>query len=376
MKFSVNREELVERLAAVAVTIPRKSSFPIVSNVLLEAQAGLVTLTGTDLSARFVATLETDVDVVGEITVEAGLFRDVLDRFEAEVIECEWVEDRLAIRSLDDGEVMLQTMAATEYPQKGWAGTDQSFSVLLPRAWFTPIWKSVANHVASDDNRPVLRAVNLETHGEIVILAATDGYRLGHWRGVTPQTWGEGDYTANLPAVAISDFLGHAPGDDVELTFNCELMKLTSGWLTAVVNLVDGNYPDYRPIIPTSHAGEYVINKKLLVQASKLAEVIARSATNKPVVLMYADGVLEVRSATDAGKNAAICRDVRVKGQVETVAVNVAYLLSSLNAAQGELVAVQVTTPTSPIVVTDFREDGAEWKSIIMPIHTPPRLVD
>ena len=228
---------------------------------------------------------------------------------------------------------------------------------------------------ATDDTRPILTGVATKFEGNVMTMAATDGFRLSVRTAEFPG-FVEEPINVIIPARALSELarivdpeVEHIfvslPDDRNQIIFDMDNIVMVS-------QLIEGTFPDYTPVIPNKHHTRSVIGTAAFLKACKMADIFARDSNHTARVRVEPGDELQpghaVISATssETGDNVAQI-DANVDGDPIEIAFNVKYMTDVLNVIDSPQIALETTRATEPGVVKPVGSD--EFFHIIMPMH-------
>jgi DNA polymerase-3 subunit beta len=239
-------------------------------------------------------------------------------------------------------------------------------TVKLEAGRFAESVTQVARAASRDEARPTLTGVLLEMNREGVTFVATDSYRLA-LRELTATA--EGESTALVPERALSE-AGRAAGNDekgeVEVILDQSQVTFRIGPLTLMSRLIEGQFPNYRQLLPEGYENRLTVSRQQLLDAVKRVGLLARE--NTPIRMEFnALGVRLSSQSPDLG-GAVEAVEARYEGQDITVAFNPSYLADGLQAATGESIRLEIKDGLKPGVV---RGDASEFTYLVMPVRLP-----
>jgi DNA polymerase-3 subunit beta len=224
----------------------------------------------------------------------------------------------------------------------------------------------VARAASRDEARPVLTGVLVEISREGCVLVATDSYRLAVRELVATA---DGEAKAIVPERALTEAGRAASADDkgtVEVLVDESQISFRAGGLTLTSRLIEGEFPNFRQLLPETHESRLTVSRQQLLDAVRRVGLLARDTT--PVRLEFnALGVKLSSSSPDLGQ-AVETVEARYEGEDLTVAFNPQYLIDGLNAAVGESVRLDVRDGLKPGVV---HGEGDEFSYLVMPVRLP-----
>lgn len=363
MKFRCDRDALSEALQTVQRGVSSRPGIPALTGVLLEAEeGGRLTLTTTDLEVS--ARLMIDVQVIeaGMALVPARLLGDTVKSLSTAPVEFETDQSQARIMCAAY-EGSLRLLPAEDFPGLQQPG---GIRVEAQAAAFAEAVSQAARAASRDEARPVLTGVLVEVSREGCVLAATDSYRLAV-RDLLASA--DGEAKAIVPERALTE-AGRAAGADdkatVEILVDESQVSFRIGGLTLTSRLIEGEFPNYRQLLPEGHESRLTVSRQQLLDAVRRVGLLARDAT--PVRLEFnALGVKLSSSSPDLGQ-AVETVEARYEGEDLTAAFNPQYLIDGLVAATGESVRLDVRDGLKPGVV---RGEGDEFTYLVMPVRLP-----
>lgn len=362
MKFRCDRDELSEALQTVQRGVSSRPGIPALTGVLLEAsEDGTLTLTTTDLEVSARLTIQLQVQDPGIALVPARLLSDTVKSLSDAPVDLETDQSQAHIRCAAY-EGALRLLPAEDFPAVQEPGGTR---ISIEPAAFAEAVGQVARAASRDEARPVLTGVLLEVSREGVVLVATDSYRLAVRDLVATA---DGESRAIVPERALTE-AGRAAVDQkgaVEAVTDGSQISFKVGPLTLTSRLIEGEFPNYRQLLPEGHESRLTVSRQQLLEAVRRVGLLARDTT--PVRLEFnALGVKLSSSSPDLGQ-AVETVEARFEGEDLTAAFNPQYLIDGLTAATGESVRIDVRDGLKPGVV---RGEGDELTYLVMPVRLP-----
>jgi DNA polymerase-3 subunit beta len=354
----------------VSHAVASKSSLPVLSNVLLTADADGLHVAATDLEIGMRRTVPAQVEMHGSITLPARLLTDVIgglpndkvtltldDRTQSVKIEC--------ARSTSN----IHGIAAEDYPKLPEMANQQG-CVTLPAPALKRAIEQVAFAAAKDESRPVLAGVLVRLNGDCMTLAAADGFRLAVKKITLSEVVTDDQVEVIIPARAL-DNLARVLGDgDAMLAWNTSTLQATTDAAVLYSRLIDGKFPDFERIIPQKHTTRSILDVKAFQRALKLATLFANASQN--IVKITTEpgseepGKLVLSAnATEVGDNTGEVEGM-VEGDGGQIAVNCKFLADALAAMGTTQVALEQQTAQNPGVLKPVGED--DYVHVVMPM--------
>jgi DNA polymerase III subunit beta len=256
----------------------------------------------------------------------------------------------------------LQTFNAEDFPRLPDLGETQTFSVA--RGPLLETITRVARAASRDEARPVLTGVLVQFAGDKLVMAATDSYRLA----VKETSLGgpATDLEAIVPSRALQE-LARIAGDADEIAVGVQenqvLFSVGDVWLTT--RRIDGQFPNYRQLLPESFEHELTISRVELLEVVRRAAVMIQRAT--PLQLRFADGEVTVIARTQEVGESQESLPVPFTGEPLEIGFNAEFLRDGLDSVDGDDVKLKLISPLRPAVL----EGEDDFTYLVMPIRLP-----
>jgi DNA polymerase-3 subunit beta len=376
MKATCLQENLARGLAVVNRAVATRTTLPILSNILIQTDSSRLKLSATNLEIGINCWIGARIEEEGATTVPARLLADFVNSLPAEQVALDVNGKSQTLHlSADRYQAEIKGIDASDFPIL--PTVEQGLRFTVDAATLRDMIAQVSIAAATDESRPILTGVLtvLDPDAGRITLAAADGFRLSvrHAELDTPL---DGRVALIVPARALLE-VGRISGGDEErievaVTENRNQILFRLRDVDLVSQLIDGNFPDYEKIVPTSYSTRAVVGTKSLHNAVRIASFFARDAAN--IVRLgfrpEADGrpgtlVVSAQAAEVGGNQSEI--EASIEGEGLDIAFNAKYLLDVLGVVGADQLALEVTTPSSPGV---FRPvDEAAFTHVIMPMH-------
>ncbi|OGL67028.1 DNA polymerase III subunit beta [Candidatus Uhrbacteria bacterium RIFCSPHIGHO2_01_FULL_63_20] len=375
MKLSCTRENLRQGLSITSHLTSKNVNLPVLQNVLVKADGGTIRFTTTNLEIAVSCTVRGKVESGGEFTVPSKLFFDYVSLLPNETVTVEGSGAALAV-SCGGNKTRMNGLPASEFPLVPEVSATRAYRI--PVESFRQALSQVLFAVATNESRPELAGVSVRFEAGTnpsLTLAATDSYRLAEASLKLPGGSVEGDSSFIIPSRTLGEVnrILAVFKDEVEAPTEI-ILKLSDnqavfsyGSVELVSRLIDGNYPDYRQIIPKSFQTQAVLDRDDFAKAVKTASLFSRTGLFD-VTLEFDPAAKKLRvKATDAarGENTAEC-EADATGNENKVTVNYRYLLDGLNAMGSDQVLFKMIDAGNPCVIQPA--EGSNYLYIVMPI--------
>ncbi len=363
MKVIVTQENLTKALGIVSRTASSRTTLPILGNILVKAEAGELVLSSTNLETATTQKISASTETSGVTTVPARLITEFVSNLPKVNIEIELIDDKIKITA-GSYKSTINSTPADDFPALPELATKTTLTI--PAEELKKAIASTSLVASSDTTRPILTGVYLHSFEGNLYMAATDGYRLAEKQIMAF----DGDITAIIPATTLND-VSRVLGEDVKevaIGVGEDQVEFIIGQTIINSRLIDGNFINYRQLIPTSTETEATIDRAELLRITKISELFAReSAGSITLNINSAKSTLSVHSITsELGENDAET-EAETKGD-GTITLNSKYLLDALNQIDETTVKLQFNGKLAPILIT--ADDNLDYKHIIMPVKS------
>ncbi len=363
MKLQVTQENLNRALNSVARVANGRGTLPILANVLIKTSNNRLSLSATNLDIAITHYIGAKVTEEGSITVPARLMQDFVGSLPYGVIELDLQETKLHVTT-DQYKSVVNGIVADDFPVMPAISEGKQWSV--DGAVFKRGLQQVVFAASSDETRPVLTGVLIQTLESKLYMAATDSYRLAEKQlGANKQ-----DVQLLVPASALQDLLrvlGDG-ADEVKVTHDEQQVLFQVGDIELVTRLVEGKYPDYRKLIPEKFTTEARLQRADLINVTKVSSLFARESAGSVTIEVDEQAKqLSIRSvASQLGENTATAPATATGSG--SITLNSRYLLDGLNALSGAEVVFGFNGKLEPTLLSD--PDTTDYQHVIMPLKS------
>jgi len=362
MKLTVLQENLLPKVAAVARVASAKSALPVLENILLSAEKGKVTLSATDLETGISTTVGAKVEQAGSLTVPARVLASLVGSLPPGKITLSVGKDILKVETATVSS-KINSLPAEEFPSFSVEG--KKVAVLKGKEFKEAI-DQVSPAVAQDESRPILTGVFFQLTADGLTLAAVDGFRLAEKR---LKVAGKKDVSLVVPVRGLVEVSRLLSGRDVEVLLPEPTQLLFRADDFAVfMQSLEGEFPDYKQIIPSNFETKIRVEKEELVKAVQLTTIFSDKGAG--IVRLAFDpgkGSLEVSSEEPELGNARISVEVKGEGKSGKIAFNSRYLMGALGALGAEEIELSLNSPLDPAL---FRSPSdSSYLHIVMPVR-------
>jgi DNA polymerase-3 subunit beta len=365
MKLRVNRHELGEALAAVSGVTASRTPKPILQCVLMEAQGDCCVLKATDLeiSVRFTVT-QVEVEEKGDILVSAEKLSQIVRESGDEILSLETGEGLCHVRG-QDSHFQIYQQDAREFPPVASADGPADFELETGELRRLVGWTAFA--AARETSRYAINGVLWELQKGHLSLTATDGRRLSHAEG-KPKTATERSIRAIIPIKALNLFMrivGEAEGDvGIRVTENENQVVLRSSRATVISALVEGQFPNYRDVIPTDSDKKADLNTAEFLSAIRRAALLTNDESRSVKLSFQGDELILTGRAPEEGE-AVVRMLAAFQGEPVDIGFNPVFLVDALKVVESDRVTLDLKASNRPGIL----RCGPDMLYVVMPLN-------
>jgi len=348
MKFKVTKGALFEGLQAVQNVVSLRSTLPILSNALLDAENGTLSLTTTDLDVSVRCSIEADVIKPGKTTLPVRRLASIVRELPDSGIEVE-IDDKNTA-SVTCGSCFFKIIGLSEDEFPPVAKPEGKYSYTIDQGVFKEMLKKTAYAASTDETRFVLNGVLLSFKGNKLTMVATDGRRLAlvEHEVEFPK---EAERDVILPSKVVSELV-HTLSDEGALKLFATDNQVVFEYGRVVVSskVIDGTYPNYRQVIPTQCDERISIEREGLLTALRRIGILStdKSSSTK---LIFGKNKLTISIKNPEIGEAEETLPIKYDGKDITVSFNPDYMMDPLKNLSNDEVAIELTDELSPGVI-------------------------
>ena len=367
MKFRCERDVLADALnSAGRAATNRTGTLPVLSGVRMDVSGDTLTVTGTDLEMTITLTVEVGGERDGAAVVPARLIGDIVKALPAGAVEMDLDRTDGGEMSISAGrsQFSVRPLALDDYPAQS---EPTGEAVTLSAETMSDALRQVVRAASTDDAPAVLTGVLLASEDDGVRMVATDSYRLAVRDLPDSSVLGSGQKVL-IPSRALSE-LQRLMGDIEELTvrFGDREATFQAGSTRLSTRLIEGEFPNYRNLLPTSYPNLLTVSKASMIEAIRRVKILAQDST--PVRLTLGGDTVQLTAITQDVGNAAEEIDASYDGAEMTVAFNPDYLAAGIDAIDADDVTLATMDPMKPAVLRGAGQD--DYLYLLMPVRVP-----
>jgi DNA polymerase III subunit beta len=353
MNLTISKEQIINGLQAVQNVVSNRTTLPILSNVLLRAEGDKLELTATDLDVTIACSVEAKVTKPGASTVPVKKLFGIVRELGNSEIDLE-VDDK-NVCSIRSGASFykINGLSADEFPPMPKFKEDKK--VELPQEKVRGMMKKTSFAISTDESRYVLNGIFISLKDHKMTMVATDGRRLALVdEEVDVSEKSQGEFIAPAKAVGELNRLLQDKGN-VEIRYTDNQASFTlkdekNGSVLIVTKLIEGNYQNYRQVIPNEVKERVSLAREEFLHALKRAEIMTSDKSNS-VKLTFGKNNLAITANSPEVGEARESIAINYKGKEMAIAFNPKYMIDPLNALTNDEVFIELIDELSPGVL-------------------------
>ncbi|NLB63356.1 MAG: DNA polymerase III subunit beta [Fibrobacter sp.] len=366
MKFEVRKSVFLDAIQTAASAVPSRSTLQILNNFLLRLEGSWLEISATDMDMGIRVRVEVNGQENGAVVVNAKKLLDLIKVLPDDNINIMVEDYLLQIAWSEQGKATIAGFDASDFPQFPEISEGLSFNLSSVELAFLTEKTSFA--VSTDSTRLILNGIYMEYKDGQLIFVATDGHRMG--KAHIEQENLPIEQGVIIPNKAISQILRAKSGDaPIEISFDDSHVLFSGEDIQVVSKLIEGDYPKYESVIPSSFEKEVQANRMELIQVLRHASAVANQRTRQ-VRLSFEENSLEV-SASDPTSGGECRESFAVNYQGEspfTIGFNGMYLQQILEMCSTEEIRIKMNSVVGAVIIEPIGE-GLDFFFLLMPLR-------
>jgi DNA polymerase-3 subunit beta len=368
MEIKISRSEILKGLGFVQSVVERKTTMPILANVLLEAKNKKLSVTATDLEVGLHGTYDAEVISSGKVAVHARSMYDIVKELPEDLIHIKVVSGNWVEVVCNKSNFKIVGLSADEYPSLPKKGDGNT--VKIHGSTITDMLDKTSFAMSTDETRYNLNGVFLDekkTGKENSIrMVATDGHRLSivERPSSSVMNLGKGVIVPRKGVVELKKLLDD--DGEIELWIDTKHLIAYKGNITLIVRLIDGQFPPYEQVIPKTTKKVVSIKKEEISKALRRVSVLSTDRS-RGVKFSFSPKNLDIYASNPDMGEAHEEVSIKYTGESFDIGFNAKYVLDALSAIDDEESVLQLGDETSPCVLRSEKDKG--FTHVIMPMR-------
>ena len=348
MKFSVSKEKLLAGLQTVQNVVSTRTTLPILSNVLLHAADGQLRLTTTDLDVGVSGVIDAQIDKPGATTLPARRLANIVRELPAAEVQIEI--DSKNVASIRCGQSFFKILGLPEEEFPPLPKFEDAKTFTIHQQALRDALKKTNYAISTDETRYVLNGILFSFKENKLTMVATDGRRLAlvDLEVEFPRSQ---EVEIIVPTKCVTE-LGRLLGDegDVKMSVGENQIAFEIGGTLLVSKLIEGNYPNYRQVIPGDAKERITLERETFLNAVHRVSLLSSEKSNS-VKLVFSKNNIEIAANTPDVGEARESLAVAYKGREFSIAFNPEFLQAPLRALPNDEIYLDLIDEMSPGVI-------------------------
>lgn len=364
MRFSINRTELQNALGVVLKGISSRSTLPVLSGVLVDAHGDEITFQTTNLELSVHYDVAALVEEEGRAVLPGKLFADIVKSLPDAAVSVQ-ADDENASITCDSSNFAIKALNPEDFPSFPHVDTTQAIEVPFDR--FSSMVRRVARVVSKDESRAILTGVLMTIENGKLRMVATDSYRLAMTEAELPSL-PDSDFEAVIAGSFLLDIVALPKADEPVTLALAENQIVVTYQNTVFINRrLEGNYPNYRQLLPDAHSLRISVNVDRLAAAVKRTSLLGSSASPVKFDINMASQTVQLSATAQDVGTAVETLPCEGEGEDMEIAFNSAYVLDGLGSVGTDTVYLEAQSPLKPGIL---KAAGSEdFLYLVMPVR-------
>jgi DNA polymerase-3 subunit beta len=377
MRAVCNTDAFSKKLALVTRGVSARSTIQLLGGILLEAVGEAVKLSATDMEISMQTSSPAEVEEEGRVVIPARIFNDIVRSLPEGSFSLEHDSSEGTVRlGSGENEYRIRAYAADDFPQL--PGFEAKDAFKMSGELLVETVEKVARSYSRDETRPVLTGILISFEDSRVRMVTTDSYRLSIKETELATTAFEGTTEAIIPARAmqeVSRIFSSSDEEEIEVALSQNQALFRAGDVLLGTRLIDGNFPEYKRLLPTSFEREISVSREDLIGTLRRVNLFAQRQTPPvPVSLSFSEGSVEV--IVRNGEVGEAHERLPASSEDEfLISFNPSYLLDGVSAIDTEKVIFKFNEPLKPGLIVPSAggdsDEGPDFLYLIMPMRDP-----
>lgn len=378
MKFSIQRDRLIQSVQDVMKAISPRTTIPILTGIKIVVSTEGVALTGSDSDVSIESFIPKEEDgnvlveisTTGAIVLQAKFFSEIVKKLPMDTVEIEVINHLQTVIRSGKSEFNLNGLDPEEYPHLPQISEENVFKI--PTDIVKNLIRQTVFAVSTSETRPILTGVNWKVESDKLTCIATDSHRLA-MRSAAIDFANDEKYNIVIPGKSLIELnkILDDINEPVEIVITENQILFKAKHLLFFSRLLEGNYPDTSRLIPTESKTEIVINTKEFLQAIDRASLLAREGRNPNVVKLTTlmSGIIEISSNTpEVGKVVEQVQSQSIEGEDLKISFSAKYMMDALKALEGLEIQISFTGAMRPFIIRPLNDESI--LQLILPVRT------
>ena len=364
MKFSCEKNKLVEALSNVQKAVAQKSTIPALEGILLKTEDMSISLCGYNTELGITTTIPAQISGEGAIVLNAHLFTEIVRKLPHDLVELD-LDDKFVVR-ITSGKSSFELLGidAKEFPELPSVDAASSFEIS------SDILKSMIRQtifsVAESDAKPVHTGTLFEIKDKAITLVSVDGYRMALRNEPIKE---DIDLKFVVPGKTLREVLRLLPMEDEQIKLSAGMRHIIFevGDYIIISRLLDGEFLDYKSTVPQTVQNKVTIKTQDFIDSIERVSLLITDRLKSPVRCVFSKDRINISCVTVMGK---ADDEVEAKSDIKNdfeIAFNNKYMIDALRNTDCDEIEIQLSGALSPIKI--IPKDGDSFLFLVLPVR-------
>lgn len=366
MKFSCSRDALIGALSIAQKGVSSKTTMPVLEGIMFSVYNNQLTLTSTNMEIGVRTTLPVTSESNGNVILSSNLIGEMIRKLSGNDVFFETdAQNQVKIECLLSN-FTIKGLPTEEFPE--FPEVIEEYSFVIDAAQLREMIRGTIFSVAANENIPVLTGIKMEIENNDIRLVALDGYRLAMRHGTLEESV-NGEIAAIVPGKSMTELQKLLASYDgkVIVRFSDTQIFFEFGDTQFTSRLLEGEFINYRHIIPTEQTSRIHISRKLLLESSERAALLAREGKNNLIKMDFNVEQLAITSNAEIGDVFEVI-PIQNEGDPIKIAFNSKFFIDALKVIEDDEMVIELTTSVGPAVIVPTG-DEREFLYLILPVR-------
>ncbi len=366
MKITATKENLLFGVSTVQKAVNAKNTLPILTCIKLETQGEKLSFTATDLEIGIQCDVPVEILEEGTVVIPARYFTEIVRKLPDSVITLELINDNELLIQYDHSQLNLKTMPADEFPKL--PEVEGEYKLAIQALKIKQMIKQIVFACSTDEGRPLFTGVLCEIENNEIRMISTDTHRLALKKDQIQNNF-KNSFNFIVPAKILAE-MARLIQDDEEICY----MSIAKNLATFVISniqivcrLFDGQFPNYKQVIPAQYTLKIKTNTKLLQEAVERISLFSLNNSSNTIQVKIEKNILTLFSQSELGKGYEQIQ-IESEGEPVEIAFNYRYLLDVFRVLEDENLTIEFTGPLSPGIIRPVQSDTFLY--LILPVRS------
>jgi len=348
MRVKISKEDLIKGLNTIQNAVDTRATLPILSNILIETYNNKLQLTATDLNLGITCELPVDIQEQGAVAITAKRFIDIIKELSEEEIEIIVKKNNSLTIETKNCQFKLMGLPKEEFPKLPEFKDKEVIN--FHSETLKQLLSLVVFAVSYDETRYILNGVLFQNQKDTLFLVATDGRRLAITSEKLTRIPNK-DINIIVPAKTVQELIRNlTTSEQTLLVLGTNQIMFQLNGVSIISRLIEGEFPDYRSVIPPVAEQKIKVERQALLQAVRRAAILATPDYQAVKMEVFKNKLVVSKATPDIGESREEL-NVEYAGKEIVVGFNPAYIIDVLRNLSDEIVMLEITAADKPAVI-------------------------